>query len=719
MGGGRKFVSAICVRRLHHIAARDGSATRQFSVPKNSFQSMSTVSLLRALAGFGSIPALTTKAVKEGTTIEPLGGVVDPEVQGETTCRRFLEFYSAQGNKVLPSSTPIRVISVPGIPMELCDGTHVSNNTAEIPRWKMISDQGIAAGVQCVQALAQRTVIEEVCAAQNESSSLRIELLSPTEETKPNTQHTRFIEDSQFGSHGFDTLLCYPGSVSTDGEQERVFISDTLHNRVIITDRDGAVIDCIGSVAGFEDGPFETSQLHSPASTSFHAETNCLFIADCENHAIRKADLSNRVLQTVYPLPAVPTRAGTIQSLLHWLGFTKSEPHEEGKEEGKKKNLSFPWHLVMVSSTELIIASYGFKNLWTIGVESGATSEDTNQEPHEIAQTFLAFKSQAESVRGGNWDHACEKLESMGFTNLVSQVSTLKDCVIFSDPEKEQVLKMDLRTGSISSLEFSNLGLLGLPSWWSLPVNLQFSSRWVCSKRHYLDKLVSQSFRNICSSFWLGSAGTCLISVDVSIPRGTSLVEPVSEGSVWRQGRGCLVELSVLGGDLAARKTTAAQQYVDDLIYLSHGDDESSEESLPIPKPSAASGLPLFSLVDATRGTGEVVFDAVLYLKHTGPPKGSSSSSSDQSLPTMPGTTTGAERPSSSTPAAATDFSNAELLLPPPLRRPPSLFKNAKQLHDFPEGTVLLKHLHLRVRLEVSDEAPEDDNNMVQIHIQL
>jgi hypothetical protein len=49
--------------------------------------------------------------------------------------------------------------------------------------------------------------------------------------------------------------------------------------------------------------------------------------------------------------------------------------------------------------------------------------------------------------------------------------------------EKEQVLKMDLRTGSISSLEFSNLGLLGLPSWWTLPVNLQFSSRWVCKAK--------------------------------------------------------------------------------------------------------------------------------------------------------------------------------------------------------------------------------------------
>jgi len=51
--------------------------------------------------------ALTTKAVKEGATIEPLGGLVDPEVQGDTTCRQFLEFYSAQGNKILPSSTPV------------------------------------------------------------------------------------------------------------------------------------------------------------------------------------------------------------------------------------------------------------------------------------------------------------------------------------------------------------------------------------------------------------------------------------------------------------------------------------------------------------------------------------------------------------------------------------------------------------------------------------
>lgn len=75
MGGGRKFVSAICVRRLHHIAARDGSATRQFSVPKNSFQSMSTVSLLRALAGSGSISGNVSFGIPLVYSLHP--GVVD------------------------------------------------------------------------------------------------------------------------------------------------------------------------------------------------------------------------------------------------------------------------------------------------------------------------------------------------------------------------------------------------------------------------------------------------------------------------------------------------------------------------------------------------------------------------------------------------------------------------------------------------------------------
>jgi hypothetical protein len=66
----------------------------QFSVLKNSFQSMSTGSLLRAHPASRSISALTTKLLKEGTTIETLGGVMDPEVRSDTLCCQFLKFFS-------------------------------------------------------------------------------------------------------------------------------------------------------------------------------------------------------------------------------------------------------------------------------------------------------------------------------------------------------------------------------------------------------------------------------------------------------------------------------------------------------------------------------------------------------------------------------------------------------------------------------------------------
>jgi len=113
--------------------------------------------------------------------------------------------------------------------------------------------------------------------------------------------------------------------------------------------------------------------------------------------------------------------------------------------------------------------------------------------------------------------------------------------------EKEQVLKMDLRTGSISSLEFSNLGLLGLPSWWSLPANLQFSSRWVCkakdiiwinwfpsldfqkgylflqTKFHFSKLAACQGTKNCCTEVHidLHESDKCVCHVTLSSPSST------------------------------------------------------------------------------------------------------------------------------------------------------------------------------------------------------
>ena len=95
------------------------------------------------------------------------------------------------------------------------------------------------------------------------------------------------------------TPLLYPGKVLADAESGRLFIADSSHNRIVVADlASKEVLDIIGSAArGFTDGAFDTAKFDKPQGMALAGDA--LYIADVNNHAIRRADLAAREVMTV------------------------------------------------------------------------------------------------------------------------------------------------------------------------------------------------------------------------------------------------------------------------------------------------------------------------------------------------------------------------------------------------------------------------------------
>tara|TARA_A100001037_G_scaffold298032_2_gene320989 strand:- start:210 stop:917 length:708 start_codon:yes stop_codon:yes gene_type:complete len=61
------------------------------------------------------------------------------------------------------------------------------------------------------------------------------------------------------------TTLRFLGKVEADTESGHLYVSDTGHHRILITDQEGRILDQVGSgEPGMTDGAFETSSLQHP-----------------------------------------------------------------------------------------------------------------------------------------------------------------------------------------------------------------------------------------------------------------------------------------------------------------------------------------------------------------------------------------------------------------------------------------------------------------------
>ena len=165
------------------------------------------------------------------------------------------------------------------------------------------------------------------------------------------------------------TPLRYPGKVLAT--EDRLFISDSNHNRVVVTDTAGKLLHTIGGPQpGNADGDFAAARFDHPQGMALDGET--LYVADTENHTIRSVDLTT--LQ-------VTTLAGT--------GEQDRTRTTGGPLDSTA--LNSPWDLLMLGDT-LYIAMAGPHQLWQhaigtdeIGVFAGSGREDITDGPLRTA----------------------------------------------------------------------------------------------------------------------------------------------------------------------------------------------------------------------------------------------------------------------------------------------------------------------------------------------
>ncbi len=97
-----------------------------------------------------------------------------------------------------------------------------------------------------------------------------------------------------------DTPLAYPGKVLAEPNGSRLFISDSGHHRIIIASQEGKLLDTIGTGSeGADNGSFEEATFRNPQGLALDAERDWLYVADTDNHLLRRLDLHARTVTTV------------------------------------------------------------------------------------------------------------------------------------------------------------------------------------------------------------------------------------------------------------------------------------------------------------------------------------------------------------------------------------------------------------------------------------
>ncbi|KAM4896466.1 NHL repeat-containing protein 2 isoform 2-T2 [Sylvia borin] len=227
--------------------------------------------------------------------------------------------------------------------------------------------------------------------------------------------------------------LLFPGKVTVDDSGERLVIADTGHHRILVTRKNGQILHTIGGPnSGRRDGGFSEAAFNSPQGIAI--KNNVIYVADTENHLIRKIDLELQVVTTV-------------------AGIGVQGVDKEGGAKGEEQPISSPWDVVFGSSISgmqeddvLWIAMAGIHQIWALMLEGGKLPKGSDLKKG-VCLRFAG--SGNEENRNNAYPHKAGFSQPSGLSLAPEEPW---QCLFVADSESSTVRTISLKDGAVKHL---------------------------------------------------------------------------------------------------------------------------------------------------------------------------------------------------------------------------------------------------------------------------
>lgn len=227
--------------------------------------------------------------------------------------------------------------------------------------------------------------------------------------------------------------LLFPGKLTILPSEQgiKLIISDSGNNRIVIATEHGKVEHIIGGCnQGFKDGDFKNARFNSPQGVC--VLNNTIYVADNNNHAIRKINLTEKNVSTI---------AGT--------GLQGDD--RQGGKCGTNQVLSSPWDVAIYHHEYkdsrvpiLLIAIAGTHQIWALFLEDTIWWKEMKY----TAGTCVAIVgSGREENRNNSYPHAAGLAQPSGIA-VVQEYKT----AFLADSESSAIRRLHLDNGQVSAV---------------------------------------------------------------------------------------------------------------------------------------------------------------------------------------------------------------------------------------------------------------------------